>query len=302
MEEGMSELPPSRPFSTSVPIGYLLAKFKLSRVMRRVVEFLNSVQRQPYERVLQLDSDLREAYRSIPPHLQLNNWHNAPNEPAYVMVQKVQLDTLYHQAVTALHRKNLQEARKDPTFALSQQRSIDSSMTLLRHQATVYREAQPGGCLSKFHGYTITPDSANFSLAAMVLCLYLQYWTRTDQGVPSHTEARVQEIFQALDTSRQIWNNLAGENREAGKVGLVLDTMLELLRPKLGLPDRLAPAVDVAVDVAVSVDGERGLRQDPTRSGQSAAIPDVHPDTYRDGAKDSNMDMVDLNWVRCFLV
>jgi hypothetical protein len=205
MEEGMSELPPSRPFSTSVPIGYLLAKFKLSRVMRRVVEFLNSVQRQPYERVLQLDSDLMEAHRSIPPHLQLNNWHNAPNEPAYVMVQKVQLDTLYHQAVTALHRKYLQEARKDPKFALSQQRSIDSSMTLLRHQATIYREAQPGGCFSDFHGYTITPDSANFSLAAMVLCLYLQYWTRTDQGVPSHTEARVQEIFQALDTSRQIW-------------------------------------------------------------------------------------------------
>jgi hypothetical protein len=99
---------------------------------------------------------------------------------------------------------------------------------------------------------------------------------RTDQGVPSHTDARVQEIFQALDTSRQIWNNLAGENREAGKVELVLDTMLELLRPKLGLPDRLAPTIDVAV----SVDGERG----------------------GDGAKDSNMDMVDLNWVRCFLV
>jgi hypothetical protein len=214
------------------------------------------------------------------------------------MVQKVQLDTLYHQAVTAMHRKYLQEARKDPTFALSQQRSIDSSMTLLRHQATVYREAQPGGCFSNFHGYTITPDSANFSLAAMVLCLYLQYRMRTDQGVPSHTDARVQEIFQALDTSRQIWNNLAGENREAGKVELVLDTMLELLRPKLGLPDRLAPTIDVAV----SVDGERGLPQDPSQSGQSASISDVHPDTYGDGAKDSNMDMVDLNWVRCFLV
>lgn len=145
IEEGMSELPPPRPFSASVPIGYLLAKLKLSRAMRRVVEFLNSVQRQPYERVLQLDRDLIEAYRSIPPHLQLNNWHNAPNEPAYVMVQKVQLDTLYHQAVTALHRKYLQEARTNPTFALSQQRSIDSSMTLLRHQANIHREAQPGG-------------------------------------------------------------------------------------------------------------------------------------------------------------
>jgi hypothetical protein len=48
--------------------------------------------------------------------------------------------------------------------------------------------------------------------------------------------------------------------------------------------------------VAVSVDGERGLPQDPSQSGQSASISDVHPDTYGDGAKDSNMDMVDLNW------
>ncbi|GIC85918.1 putative C6 transcription factor [Aspergillus udagawae] len=291
IDEGMTELPSSRPFSASVPIGYSLAKSKLTRVMRRVVEFLNSVQRQPYERVLQLDSDLVEAYGSIPPHLQLNNWDNAPNEPAYVMVQKVHLDTLYHQAVTALHRKYLQEARENPAFALSQQRSIDSSMTLLQQQATIYREAQPGGCLSKFHGYTITPDSANFSLAAMVLCLYLQYWTRTDQEVPS-TDAQVKEIFQALDTSRQIWNTLAVENHEAGKVGLVLDTMLELLRPKFGLPDQHAPAVDLAV----SVDGEKGLPLDPTLSGQSASFSHVHLYTDEDSAKGTNMDMVDLNW------
>ncbi|KAK9632982.1 hypothetical protein V6Z96_009760 [Aspergillus fumigatus] len=292
IEEGMSELPPPRPFSASVPIGYLLAKLKLSRAMRRVVEFLNSVQRQPYERVLQLDRDLIEAYRSIPPHLQLNNWHNAPNEPAYVMVQKVQLDTLYHQAVTALHRKYLQEARTNPTFALSQQRSIDSSMTLLRHQANIHREAQPGGCFSNFHGYTITPDSANFSLAAMVLCLYLQYCTRTDQGVPPQKDSRIEEIFHALDTSRRIWNTLAGENPEAGKVGLVLDTMLELLWPRLGLPDRLAPAVDVAV----SVDGERGLPQDPSHSGQPVSMSDVELYTYGDDSWNSNMNMVELNW------
>ncbi|GIJ89469.1 hypothetical protein Asppvi_008411 [Aspergillus pseudoviridinutans] len=294
IDEGMSELPSSRPFSASVPIGYLLAKNKLTRVMRRVVEFLNSVQRQPYERVLQLDSDLVEAYGSIPPHLQLNNWDNAPNEPAYVMVQKVQLDILYHQAVTALHRKYLQEARKDPTFALSQQRSIDSSMTLLQHQATIYKEAQPGGCLSNFHGYTITPDSANFSLAAMVLCLYLQYWTRTEQTVSSRTDARVQEIFQALDTSRRIWNTLAGENHEAGKIGLVLDTMLELLRPKFGLPDQHAPAMDLAV----SADSEKGLSSDPTLSGQSISTgsSDVHLPADRDGAGEASMDMVDLDW------
>lgn len=297
IEEGMSELPPPRPFSASVPIGYLLAKLKLSRAMRRVVEFLNSVQRQPYERVLQLDRDLIEAYRSIPPHLQLNNWHNAPNEPAYVMVQKVQLDTLYHQAVTALHRKYLQEARTNPTFALSQQRSIDSSMTLLRHQANIHRKAQPGGCFSNFHGYTITPDSANFSLAAMVLCLYLQYCTRTDQGVPPQKDSRIEEIFHALDTSRRIWNTLAGENPEAGKVGLVLDTMLELLWPRLGLPDRFAPAVDVAV----SVDGERGLPQDPSHSGQPVSMSDVELYTYGDDSWNSNMNMVELNWVRCFL-
>ncbi|RHZ64930.1 putative C6 transcription factor [Aspergillus thermomutatus] len=292
MEEEMSELPSARPFSASVPIGYLLAKNNITRVMRRVVEFLNCVQPQRYERVLQLDRDLVEAYKAIPPHLQLKNWENAPHEPAYLMVQKVQLDTIYHQTVTALHRKYLQEARGDTAFAPSQQRSVDSSMTLLQHQAAIYREAQPGGCLSSFHGYTVTPDSANFSLAAMVLCLYLQYSTRTEQG-PSQMDARPQEIFRALDTSRQIWNNLAGENQDAGKVGLVLDTMLELLRPKLGLPDCHPPAIDLAD----SVDGEKGLSSDPTlTSGQSTSIPSLHLETYEDNARDANMDILDLNW------
>ncbi|KAH1306282.1 hypothetical protein KXX11_008194, partial [Aspergillus fumigatus] len=112
------------------------------------------------------------------------------------------------------------------------------------------------------------------------------------QGVPPQKDSRIEEIFHALDTSRRIWNTLAGENPEAGKVGLVLDTMLELLWPRLGLPDRLAPAVDVAV----SVDGERGLPQDPSHSGQPVSMSDVELYTYGDDSWNSNMNMVELNW------
>ncbi|OKP14982.1 hypothetical protein PENSUB_3377 [Penicillium subrubescens] len=148
IDDAMSELPPSRPFSQHVPLGYMLVKNDILGVMKRIVESLNSIHEEPYEVVLQLDRDLAQVYAMIPAYLRLNNWENAHNDPPYLVLQKVQLDTLYHQIVSVLHRRYLREARTDSKYAVSEQRCVDSSMVLLSHQTMIYKESQPGGYLN----------------------------------------------------------------------------------------------------------------------------------------------------------
>ncbi|KAH8690131.1 putative fungal-specific transcription factor [Talaromyces proteolyticus] len=287
LEETISELPPSRPFSQNVPLGYMLIKNNILGVMRRVVEFLNSIHTEPYERVLQLDKGLVQVYAMIPSYLRLNNWENTHKDPPYLVLQKVQLDTLYHQTVSVLHRRYLRKARTDSKFALSEQRCVDSSMVLLKHQSSIYREAQPGGCLSSIYGYTIAPESVNFTLAAMVLCLYLQDRTRIKRRKLLHANTKDQEILRALDTSHAIWKDLSDKHHEAGKVAHVLEKMLELLRPRISLHDRLSvlePGAAFNCEESTSI------------SAQSTIISEPGFYINTNFTESANMEMNDFNW------
>ncbi|KAF5862724.1 hypothetical protein ETB97_011266 [Aspergillus alliaceus] len=303
LEESMIEVPPERPFTKDVPIGYMLTKDSILRVMRRVVELLNSTEPEVYEKVLRLDKDLLDVYTGIPEYLRLGSWDDARKESPFLIIQKIHIETLYHQAVSVLHRTYLRGARTDPTLRLSQQRCVDSSLILLKYQASIYREAQPGGCLSTIQGYSITPDSENFSLAAMVLCLHLHYVTGKAHDEGSRDCDRVRYIFQALEGSRDIWKDLVGGREETRKVALVLDTMLDLLRPKISLAhaDLSSSALDQAPSNGYILSAgdahfaEHGvtLNDDP-----STYILQSHraQDTNNAAAAQPNIDMTGFDW------
>lgn len=278
IDEAMSELPPSRPFSQHVPLGYMLVKNSILGVMKRIVESLNSIHAgPPYEVILQLDRDLDEAYAMIPAYLRLNGWENAHKEPPYLVLQKVQLDTLYHQTVSVLHRRYLQDARSDSKYALSEQRCVDSSIILLNHQISIYKETQPGGYLNPNYRYILPPESMNFTLASMVLCLYLQYKTRSMRKGLLYADTKHQKIIQVLNTSHAIWKLLSNEHYEAGKVANVLDKILEQLRAKLSFPDS-------------------GLSVLEQGAPFNAALPESSNCTQT-----LDIEMSDFNWVRISL-
>lgn len=281
-DEAMSELPPSRPSSQHVPLGYMLAKNSILGVMRRIVESLNSIHPGPYEVILQLDRDLDQAYATIPAYLRLNGWENAHEDhPPYLLIQKVQLDTLYQQTVSVLHRRYLQDARSDPKYALSEQRCVDSSMILLNHQISIYRETQPGGCLNPNYRYILPPESMDFTLASMVLCLYLQHKTRTMRNGRLYADTKHQKILQLLNTSQAIWKLLSNEHYEAGKVANVLDKILEQLRAKLSFPDELS-----VLELGAPFNSQ------PANLSESSLGDDTNC------TQTLNIEMSDFNWVR----
>lgn len=290
IDEATSELPPSRPFSQHVPLGYMLVKNDILGMMKRIVELLNSIHEEPYEVVLQLDRDLAQVYAMIPAYLQLNNWENAHNDPPYLVLQKVQLDTLYHQIVSVLHRRYLRKARSDSKYAVSEQRCVDSSMVLLSHQSTIYKESQPGGYLNPNFRYAIPPEGMNFTLAAMVLCLYLQYRTKAKRKDLLYADTKDQMLFQALNTSHAIWQHLSNEHHEAGKVANVLDKIMGQLRPRLSFPDDRLLALEPGVPFSCGESSHIG--------GQSTTRSESSLNLNIDCTESGGIEMSDFNWVR----
>ncbi|KAJ5900607.1 fungal-specific transcription factor [Penicillium subrubescens] len=288
IDDAMSELPPSRPFSQHVPLGYMLVKNDILGVMKRIVESLNSIHEEPYEVVLQLDRDLAQVYAMIPAYLRLNNWENAHNDPPYLVLQKVQLDTLYHQIVSVLHRRYLREARTDSKYAVSEQRCVDSSMVLLSHQTMIYKESQPGGYLNPNFRYAIPPEGMNFTLAAMVLCLYLQYRTKTKREDLLSANTKDQKLFQALNTSHAIWKHLSNEHHEAGKVANVLDKIMGQLRPRLSLLDDRLSALEPGVPFSCG-ESSHISAQSTTRSESSLNL-------NINCTESEGIEMSDVNW------
>jgi hypothetical protein len=80
-DQNSQELPPPRPPNEPTPISWLIAKSRLSLAMGRVSEYMNSVKSAPYETVMEIDSELRQARDLVPEHMQILPLEECQSEP-----------------------------------------------------------------------------------------------------------------------------------------------------------------------------------------------------------------------------
>lgn len=163
-------------------------------------------------------------------------------------------------------------------------------MVLLSHQSTIYKESQPGGYLNPNFRYAIPPEGMNFTLAAMVLCLYLQYRTKAKRKDLLYADTKDQMLFQALNTSHAIWQHLSNEHHEAGKVANVLDKIMGQLRPRLSFPDDRLLALEPGVPFSCGESSHIG--------GQSTTRSESSLNLNIDCTESGGIEMSDFNWVR----
>jgi Fungal specific transcription factor domain len=82
------EIPPSRPNDQPTPISYLIAKGRLSLVFGRVMDHTSLVKNAPYETVLDIDSELRQARDLIPEHLKVRPFDECPLDPTDLILSR----------------------------------------------------------------------------------------------------------------------------------------------------------------------------------------------------------------------
>ena len=239
-------LPPARPFTEPTPVSYMLIKSQIALEFAVILEEINAVNGKAisYDEVLKRDNRLRDLRSNMPPHLRLRPMDECTHDPATVLMQRFNLDIMWQKTMCVLHRKYIARSRQNPRYAHSRRACIDASMELLRLQAKLHRESQPGGRMRTMRWYISAITKHDYLLGAMIVCLDLHY-DSISASLPERppnfdmyfwTPAQRAEMLQALEISQQIWKESQETSIEAYKASNIIGVMLEKLRSPLEKP------------------------------------------------------------------
>jgi hypothetical protein len=233
-------LPAERPNTEPTPVSYMITKALISCEFGDILAELNAVGGKPisYDDILKRDNRLRDIRNSMAPHLRLRPMEECTHDPATLLMQRFTLDILWQKTMVVLHRKYIARARQNPRYAHSRRACVDSAMEILRTQATLYRESQPGGRMKTMKWFISSLTKHDYLLGAMIVCLDLHYDSISESLAdhPPHydpyfwTPSQRADMLQALETSQKIWNESAGTSMEAYKASDIIGVMLEKLR------------------------------------------------------------------------
>jgi hypothetical protein len=231
-------LPPPRSATEPTPVSYMIAKAQICFEFGEILEELNAVNKGvPYEDILKRDNRLRDLKMNMAPHLRLRPIEECTHDPATLLMQRFGLDILWQKTMCVLHRKYIARARQNPRYAHSRRACVDSSMEILRHQAQLHRESQPGGRMRTMKWFISSLTKHDFLLGAMIVCLELHYDAVTE-ALPERpanydtyfwTPSQKAEMLKALETSQQIWKESSDTSMEAYKAAGILGIILEKL-------------------------------------------------------------------------
>ncbi|KAJ5520856.1 hypothetical protein N7463_001309 [Penicillium fimorum] len=234
-DEDCKELPPARQLNEPTPISYLIAKARLSNSFSRVIEKNSAVSSAPYEKVMEIDAELRQARDLIPDHLHIRPMEECQLDPVNLIMSRFAVMAVYNKAQIVLHRPYLVRARENPRFTYSRKTCIDSAMELLHVQAVLNAETRNGRLRSRQTRVT-SLSSADFLLAGTIVTLDLyQGISLQGSGLPSGDtytwgRERRDEMTAAIQHSIEIWDESRDQSMEAWKASTVLGVMLSKVK------------------------------------------------------------------------
>ncbi|ELR07987.1 hypothetical protein GMDG_08572 [Pseudogymnoascus destructans 20631-21] len=182
-----------------------------------------------YDTTMKWGARIRSARMTMEPHLRFRPLEDSALDPSSLILQRFYIEVLHQKTICVLHRRFIARARTNPRYAYSRRASVDAAMALLRIQATLHREAQPGGRISEVMWRLTALQKHDFVLGAMIVSLDLNH----DRGGGSHTfwtaEQRA-DMLSSLETALAIWEGDQATSMEAYKGAKVLRIMVDKLK------------------------------------------------------------------------
>lgn len=232
-----TQMPPAaRPNTEFTPISYLIAKADISFVFGRIAESEAGIQSVPYDEIMKLDNELKDAYHSLPPVLHMKPMEESQLDPATTLTMRMNISLLYNKGLCVLHRRFLTGSRENNRYAHSRQTCIDASMTLLRNQAMLHAESQPGRRMHRSQFHIASIMTHDFILAATLIALDLLYSVQAEAAGRSTGDSelwghdRKEEMLVTLENARAIWDGLKERYLEAFKAFSIVGVMLQKIQ------------------------------------------------------------------------
>lgn len=221
LSEETAVVPPSRPLTEPTPATYLIVKGRLFCALGRVADVNSAPGPVSYEKVLEVDRAVHDAYQSVPPHMQVASMIDDNDSPTSVShFSNLSLLCMYHKGMCMLHRKFLAKGRTEGHFKASRDRCISSALALLDFQSNL----QPSF-------YRISQTRQMLTLAAMILFLELELRRKApNTEVSPNTDL----VLQALGQSCTRWAEAVGASDDARRVHEFLEGMLASFHSESG--------------------------------------------------------------------
>jgi len=259
-------LPPSRGEHELTPSSYTRAKLGLTRIFANAAELSHATVPPAHEDLMQLDRQLEEAKRIIPPLLQMPDISELVTDPAEQLMCRFNLDLLYLKTKMVLHRRFIltplaQLSADEQKLGIGRSRKVcvESALRVLQHHHTIYTASQPGGQLESVKWYMGSISTHDFLLAAMLVCLELSTHIQPELYLlvnPSGHRCPIRgDLIEALEKSQRIWMESA-RSRTCGFVASSANGKGEQMFDET---ERAARAMGIMVQKVRAQFGARGL-------------------------------------------
>ena len=217
---GMTALPPPGASNELTFISYLIAKRQLFQVFREIVEEINSLRPTPYRNVLAYTARLDHAYSTLPSFFQRSFNDSVTDHPRLVL-QRIQLEMIYHKIRCVLHRPYLGPSFRDQTYQASRDACVESGLRLIACQETLHNNIR----WKHVRWYTLSLNNHVFMLAGTILCLYMYLCVNANEANGYTKTREYRNVSNTLDTSLAIWTAVKYTSPEAQKAHMMLTAL-----------------------------------------------------------------------------
>ncbi|TAQ88871.1 hypothetical protein B7494_g2806 [Chlorociboria aeruginascens] len=229
--EDMTKLPPPRSSTDVTPVAFAIFKGRLLWHLGLIVDQINAITPPPYEDVMRLDSQLTTTHATLPPYLTMRPLSLSITDRRELILRRYALEICFQKSRCVLHRKYLIPGKSNPQFRYSRNASVDAAMRILEVQYILHEASKPAGQLYRERWKLSPRISQEYVLAAMILCLDLDWDMRFGK---SH-EDEVERIWprdtrlQKMKDSYEIWSESSRKSTIAAKAAEALSVMLHRL-------------------------------------------------------------------------
>lgn len=215
-------IPPALPDSELTQVSYLISKTKLVFAFARALDEINRQDAMRWERVLEIERELRHIYDSIPEYWKLGQLSSS--DSLHIVSARFTLCSIHHKALCVLHSRFLDCKSVDDRFAYSRRVCLSSAMSILRFQAIQNQKIPIDDHLRSLTNYQTSLTIHDYLLAAAIITADLfsgRGSQQLTQGVPTRSD-----MIKALELSARIFAQMRDQSLEAFKAADILNMLV----------------------------------------------------------------------------
>ncbi|KIW04054.1 hypothetical protein, variant [Verruconis gallopava] len=220
-------LPQPRPLMEISPMSYRVVKNRLSKVFALACDMSHMPQTPQYEDIMKVHDEIDKIYSETPEGLRFSSMSQAILDPPNMIFNRFKLELLFHKTRCVLHRRSMFQTEVASPQEHSRKLCVEAAMNILRQHETIFLAAQDGGQLRSSRYFLASLNSADFLLAAMVLCLELHLISLAPTPeLAGPNKSRDEEMRSLLEGTYNIFKNSTDEFSDAAKAAKAMEAIL----------------------------------------------------------------------------